>query len=265
MKKLANDQSAISEIVGALMLILIVVIAASSLAVFVNQQQKILQDNQLIKTQKQGESLLVTSINIGSNNSKISSLNLTISSQDQGGSEIDRISINNHVLRFFNITRTDEKGNIGYVPFNSTSKFLIASQQTVYLNVSMTDFFDRGIQLSTEDSIVVKLFTAYSNEFDKTFYAPSAIININTESQWNGTARNYTPFLILDGSGSDQAGDSSIAKWNWTIYDGVNNLTEHGRKVRFDPYSTAETKVNITLTVENTNGMIGTAKTTYYI
>jgi hypothetical protein len=265
MKKLASDHTAISEIVGALMLILIVVIAASSLAVFVSQQQKILQDNQLIKTQKQGESLLVSSISIDSNSTKITSLNLTISSQDQGGSEIDRISINNHVLREFNITRTDEKGNVEYVPLNSTLKFVITPQQTVNLNVSMSDFFDRGTDLRTDDSIIVKLFTAYSNEFDKAFYAPSAIININTESQWNGTARNYTPFLILDGSESDQPGDTTIVKWNWTLDNGVNNLSENGRKVRLDPYGMAGPKVNITLTVENANGMIGIAKTSYYI
>lgn len=265
MKKLANDRSGISEIVGALMLILIVVIAASSLAVFVSQQQKILQDNQMLKTQKQGESLLVPSLDIDSNKTEITGLNLTISSMDQGGSEIDRISINNHVLRDFNITRMDEKGNEQYVGLNSTSKFILAPQETVHLHASMSDFFDRGIDFRTDGSIVVKLFTSFSNEFDKVFYAPTAIISINTESQWNGTARNYTPFLILDGSGSDQPGDTTIMKWNWTIDNGVSNLTEYGRKVRLDPYGSVAQKVNITLTVENANGMIGTAKTTYYI
>jgi flagellin-like protein len=265
MKKLANDRSAISEIVGALMLILIVVIAASSLAVFVSQQQKILQDNQMIKTQKQGESLLVPSLSIASNNSRITALNLTISSMDQGGSEIDRISINNHVLRNFNVTRTDDKGNIEYIELNSTSKFILVPQQTVHLNASLADFFDRGIELRTDGSIVVKLFTSFSNEFDKVFYAPTAIININTESQWNGTARNYTPFLILDGSGSDQPGDTTIVKWNWTIGNGGDNLTEYGRKVRLDPSGIVGQKVNITLTVENANGMIGAAKMAYYI
>ena len=219
----------------------------------------------MIKTEQQGEALIVPSVSIYSNDTKITGLNLTISSMNQGGSEIDRISINNHVLREFNVTLTDEKGNIESVHLNSTSKFILAPQQTVQLNASMADFFDRGIDLRTDGSIVVKLFTSLSNEFDKVFYAPSAIININTESQWNGTARNYTSFLILDGSGSDQPGDTTIVRWNWTIDNGVNNFTESGRKVRLDPYGMAGQRVNITLTVENANGMIGTAKTTYYV
>ena len=97
MKRLANDPSAISEIVGALMLVLIVVIAASAFAVFISQQQKIAQDNQLIKDQKTGESLLISSLRTNSTDkTDWAIVNITISSLHQGSSEIDRISINGY-------------------------------------------------------------------------------------------------------------------------------------------------------------------------
>ena len=264
MKRLANDQSAISEIVGALMLILIVVIAASSLAVFVSQQQKILQDNQMLKTEQQGELLLISSINIDSDQNGITVLNLTISSMHQDSSQIDRISINDHVLNKYNYTSWDDLGKHQSVQ-NYTTAILVASQQTIYLSVKMSADFNETFHLTNDSSISVKIFTALSNEFDKVFYAPTPIISINTESQWNSIKQNYTSFLILDGSGSDQPGDATIMKWNWTIHDANGNHSEYGRKVRFDPNTLAGHNLTISLTTENTNGMIGTANTTYYI
>jgi flagellin-like protein len=255
MKKLANDQSAISEIVGALMLILIVVIAASSLAVFVSQQQKILQDNQLIKTEKAGELLLIPTIKTESDEKGVTNITLTISSLHQASSQIDQISINNHVV---NLTILNASGII-----------LVAPQQTLHINLNMSVlslFYDK-VEFKNDTAITVKLFTSLSNEFDYTFFAPTSIIAIVTESQWNSSAQNYTPYMILDGSGSDQPGDATIMKWDWIIHDDTHNLTsyEHGRKVRFDPVSLAGSNLNITLRTENTDGMIGMTNMRYYI
>ena len=142
MKKLANDSSAVSEIVGALMLILIVVVAASSLAVFVSQQQKILQDNQLLKSEKDGESLLVPSLNIESNKTAITNLTMSITSMHQGNSQINRITINNHVLRDYNVTRLNSNGKYGFTIQNYTNVISLASQETISIKVNMSDFFD---------------------------------------------------------------------------------------------------------------------------
>jgi flagellin-like protein len=224
MKKLANDSSAISEIVGALMLVLIVVIAASSFAIFISQQQKIQQDNQLIKDQKAGESLLISSLrtNATTDGEYWSSLNITVSSLDQGSSQIDRLSINGYPLKSFHVERLNATTNkVDYEQMNYSQMFIIPSQQIVNINVSQSDFFG-SVKLRVDSSIEYELFTAYSNEFEKIFYPPTAIISVDTESQWNSSALNYTPFLILDGSQSDQPGDSTIAAWNWTISWGTN-------------------------------------------
>lgn len=272
MKKLANDPSAVSEVVGALMLVLVVVVAASSFALFISQQQKIQQDNLLIQSRQQGESLLISSLktNITTDKEYWTSLNLTISSLHQGDSEIDRISINDHVLRSFNLARFNASSSAyEYVHLTYLSKFIITSQQTVNLNISMSDFFDPGSYNINKTNVPVKvdLFTSYLNAFDKVFYTPTSIININVESQWNSSAKpepKYDSYVILDGSQSDQPGDTTIVNWNWTIeWPGPNNHTEEsGRKVRFDPPISG--KYNITLQVENANGMIGISKTTYY-
>lgn len=262
MKKLANDSSAVSEIVGALMLILIVVVAASSLAVFVSQQQKILQDNQLLKSEKDGESLLIPSLNIESNSTAITNLTMSITSMHQGNSQINRITINNHVLRDYNVTRLNPSGNYGFTIQNYTKVISLASQETISIKVNMSDFFDM-VELKNDSEISVKLFTVLSNEFDRVFFSPTAIANINVESQWNSSDQNFTPYLILDGSESDQPGDTTIILWNWTVEShGVNYTVQDGRKVRFDP--PVPGKYNITLLVENANGLIGVSKMTYY-
>lgn len=273
MKKLAKDPSAVSEVVGALMLVLIVVVAASSFALFISQQQKIQQANQLIQTEKDGESLLISSLrtNLTTNQDYWTSLNITISSLHQGDSEIDRISINDHVLRSFHVARFNTSSSVyEYVQLDYLSKFIINSQQTVNLNITMSDFFDPGSFNINNTNIPIKvdLFTGYSNSFDKVFYTPTPIINIDVESQWNGSTTNggpnYTAFLILDGSQSDQPGDTTIVKWNWTIEWGLgNHIEESGRKVRFDPPESGK-YYTIILLVENANGMVGKTSTTYY-
>jgi len=265
MKKLSSDHSAISEIVGALMLVLIVVVAASSFAVFISQQQKIEQDNQLIKSQQQGESLLISSIATYSTD-KIdwASLNITVSSMHQGTSEIDRISINDHVLRSFHVTMFNVTTNSNVnVSMDYTKKMIIPSLQVIHIFIQMSDFFESGVKIRTDVPITLDLTTAYSNDFTKVFYSPTPIIVVNVESQWNSSALNYTPFLILDGSQSDQPGDTTIIRWNWTIdCNGINYPIQEGRKVRFDP--PVQGAYNITLLVENANGMIGISKTTFH-
>jgi flagellin-like protein len=262
MKKLANDSSAVSEIVGALMLILIVVVAASSLAVFVAQQQKILQDNQLIKTEKEGESLMISSLKIDTNDIGIINLTIPISSLHQGSSQINHITINGHMLREYSVTRQELNGGYESTVQNYTTSLYLASQETISIKVNMSDFFDK-VQLKNDSTISIKLFTALSNEFDKVFYSPTSIIGINVESQWNSSDQNYSPYLILDGSGSDQTGDSTIVRWNWSVdCNGISYTVHDGRKVRFDPPVSGT--YNITLMVENVNGLIGISKTTYH-
>jgi flagellin-like protein len=270
MKKLYNDSSAISEIVGALMLVLIVVIAASAFAVFISQQQKIQQDNQLIKDQKAGEIVLISSLTtqIDKTNGVIKNINVTISNAHQGNSLIDQISFNNYVLQNCSMLWYNESTNKYETTslLNLSSKLLLVSQKSVFLSVNVSDpsEFLQRVSFSSDQSIQVSLFTSYLNDFSKAFFAPTPIIKIDIESQWNSSANNYTPFLILDGSQSDQPGDSTILNWNWTIeHPGETNITEFGRKIRFDPMAPS-LPYNITLKVTNSNGLIGIARTIFY-
>jgi len=149
-------------------------------------------------------------------------------------------------------------------PLSFTSKWIIPSQQVVHLNVVMTDFVEKGVNLTVDGPIFLDLFTAYSNDFTKDFYPPTSIISINTESQWDSLANKFTAYLILDGSQSDQPGDGSIVKWSWTVEDSVGtNHTLDGRKVHFDPIVGVTGNYTITLQVQNVNGMVGTSTTTY--
>lgn len=266
MKKLSNDGSAISEIIGALMLVLIVVIAASSFAVFISQQQKIEQDNQLIKTEQEGESLLISSIATSTNDSIVwASLNITISSMHQGDSDIDQISVNNHVLKSYHVSMYSTLTNSWvFNAMDYTEKLTIPAQQVIHVFITMSDFFDTGVTINTDIPLNIHVITAYSNDFNKIFYAPTPIIIVNTESQWDGSINDFRSFWILDGSQSDQPGQSTIVNWSWNVTDsnGISHLLD-GRMVRFDPPVGIHGLYTITLVVQNSNGMVGSSRTTY--
>lgn len=103
--------------------------------------------------------------------------------------------------------------------------------------------------------ITLEIITGLTNTFEKTFYPPTSIIKITTESQWDYTSQNYTDFYILDGSLSDHPGDGYIVNWDWFIQpESATSFAKTGRKIRADPPLDW-----INLTVIDNYGMIGTS------
>jgi hypothetical protein len=104
-------------------------------------------------------------------------------------------------------------------------------QVLLTINNTKTDTF--GVKdISEKDAITLHIFTGLTNDFFKTFYPPNAIIKIETESLPGGTSH-----YILDGSASDQPGDSYIIKWEWNITNASSYTFTYpyGRKAQVDP------------------------------
>jgi hypothetical protein len=120
----------------------------------------------------------------------------------------------------------------------SATNIKMSSFDQLWLNITNVVTQLRGFKLNpitTKDAIIVEAITLRGNSFKRVFYPPSAIIEINTESQWNPDIGNYSDFMILDGSLSDHPGDGFIVKWNWTIHiSSSTSITRYGRKVRVD-------------------------------
>jgi hypothetical protein len=119
-----------------------------------------------------------------------------------------------------------------------------------------------GKTITENEAITLHIFTSVTNIFSKTFYPPTSIIRVITESQWNSSSNDFKSVLILDGSLSDHPSeDAYILSWNWTI-NGIS-LTNNGRKVRAPDTLSSGMNHNITLTVTDNFGMRGISTITY--
>lgn len=296
MRRLQKDQQAISIIIGALMLTVIVVSAATSFAVFTSQKQKELQDADFAKLRRDLEEIAITSISditYQSVPAHLETISFIITNLHAADSTISSLSINGNYLRQFYLIRQDLSveewkinsttghyelktmtSSLGAQIYNGTLNesnkkyayypLTIASRERVVLcitNASTTGLFLIK-EIYKNDAITFSLYTSLTKEFTKTFIPPTAIIRVITESQWNSTTNDYKSLLILDGSLSDHPGeDAYILSWNWSI-DGVL-LSNLGRKVRAPDSLLVGPNHTLTLTVTDNFGMTATSTITY--
>jgi hypothetical protein len=265
MHKLRKDKTAVSEVSGALMLTLIVVIAASSFAVYVAEKQKVEQDNQELQDQRKQESLSIVSItpllNITTN--VIDNVTFLFSSNHVIDSKITRIAINDFVVKHYNIT-TDSP----YIPKTYEDSLIIESRDSIRITVNYSDCIPK-LGIDQNRAITISLDTELNNIFQKSFMPPTSLIAITTESLWNSTLRNFSDFIILDGSASSQIGGGYVTSWQWNIthWNSTSNIETPypdltGQKVRFEFPEPGQ--YNITLTVQNNYGMKGSSDTKYF-
>jgi flagellin-like protein len=143
--RLSKDSRGISEIVGAMMLILIVVIAAGSLAVFVSEQQESMQEKERLQQKIDNEEMQITSVIPHLNAADPTQwdyVNFTISNLNIENSEIVTIRINDHTLRTGDIWRynhTLDKFEMETMSYQDHIEFESLEQASI--NITMDDFF----------------------------------------------------------------------------------------------------------------------------
>jgi len=244
------------------MLTLIVVVAAGSFAVFVSQKQEAAQQQQLYDQHKQQEALAIMGLNPNrTSNGNFDQLNFTLASNHNLDSRIVKVTVNNHVLREFWVWGADQP----LEKLNWSSKFIISSHQQLNINITPDDFFENGITIDAGGFVEIAISTDFQNTFSRLFMPPSALLRLNTESQWDPAISNFKDFLILDGSGSTAQGESFIVSYQWNI-SSVNDpmiyVTYTGMKARADFPSNGDYWVN--LTVADNHGMIGVDSIIYH-
>jgi hypothetical protein len=258
-----NDE-AVSIIIGALMLTVIVVSAATAFALFTSQKQKELQTAEFSKLQRDLEKLEVLEIfQPQYDTNSLTNLSMKIGNMHTKQSMITSLRLNGYLLKEFIVQRQNLSNETWELNFttgiyelnNSTMKYplQLLSQERVTITITNTTtclLKPVTETITTYDPLTIEITTTLSNTFSKTFYPPTAIIQIITESQWDPSTGDYKDFLILDGSSSDHPGDAYIISWKWMI-DNSTNL--HGRKVRAPDLTTGSH--TITLTVTDNFGM----------
>jgi FlaG/FlaF family flagellin (archaellin) len=271
MHKLRKDKAAVSEVIGALMLTLIVVVAASSFAVYVAEKQKVEQDNQELQDQRKQESISVISITPSFNATKDhwDGFNFTLNSNHVGDSNINKILINDHVLRNFTLVRYDKNtcAKQPDVEMDYTQIVNLGPRENVELKVNNSCFFDSPLNISIKMSITLSLHTELNNIFQKSFQPPNSLISITTYSWFNNSKGSYDQFMVLDGSNSQQVGGGFIVTWKWEVTNETGYSNDlFGQKARWDdPNSSVATPFIVSLTVTNNYGMIGYSNTTYIV
>jgi flagellin-like protein len=272
MRSLRRNDRAISEIVGALMLVLIVVVAATSLAIFVAQYQKQLQSQEALTHARNLEDLSVLHVaaTLSPNTTNAwGTLNFTVASLYINPSTVDYITINDQPLKQYdasmlNLTTGQYTSTEIGVDGNYTLNLSPREQVNVLVNFDpfspLYSFYSSTFTLPITDYVKIDLFTALQNDFGRIFIPPTAIGVVTPLESYS--AGNYTTVPVLDGSSSFSPANTTLDLWNWTVsLAGHPNSSFNlfGEKVVLNVTAPPPLLTyNISLSVTDSDGLIGT-------
>jgi flagellin-like protein len=267
----------IAEIVGTLMLVLIVVAASIAFAAFVASYQKQLQTQENATNQRNLESLRVLSLaevhpEASPNQTNLENFTFVLASEYVNPSTIISISINGNPLRSF--AAMELSPTPGTVHCNSSaSPLVLVPFEQVEITVVTDSAASAGCGYSFFSSLTfpldqflqVSLFTQLQNTFTNVFLPPTAVPLVSTLAEFTGSGYENVP--VLDGSHSFQSGNATITSWTWQ----VTNTTTGAAPPRLSWNASGEELVapflstavganytySISLTVENSNGLLG--------
>ncbi|MGB0652471.1 MAG: hypothetical protein ACPGQL_04660 [Thermoplasmatota archaeon] len=269
-----RDQRAASEIVGALMLIVIVTAAAAGLGAFVLDQQQATQEAERANLARSLEKLQVTGIEPVDTDADgdWDTLTFQVANLHADPSELFHFTVNGEVAINYTVTRTVSGSPVttdgsAYtlvdpLDIQPSERLEVAFDLT---NTTDKDFPAAPVMVTTAQPITLELFTGYQNTFERTFIPPTAIPVIRIENVDLGTG--YSDVQILDGSLSDHPLGTAIVAWDWAIdqYVGApdgDDYTEAGRKVAASDIDAncdgaGGNLFDVTLTVTDRYGMKG--------
>lgn len=256
----------LSEIVGALMLVLIVVAAATTLSVFVSEYQKQVQAEQAIQQERSLESLTVLRVTptLDPNASAYTELNFTLASLYINPSVVTSVSVNDQRLMTYNAWELNvTTGSYEWVTVAAGGQLSLGPRDVVNILVNATpgpgsSFYDSNYTLPATDYVKVEVFTALLNDFSRVFIPPTAVGLVTLQETWNGTA--YVPVPILDATESFQPGNATLVAWTWHITPDNETLTGEKAVASFNPSFSTHT---IVLTVTNSEGLLSTDRFVY--
>lgn len=258
---------------GSLMLVLIVVVAATALAVFVQGYQKQVQAEQTLAHNRALEDLKVLRVAPTLNASSSAGattwavLNFTVASLYVNSATVTSLSFNGLAVRNYTAWNLNlATGNWTESVIGAGGQLTFTPQEQLYIQIDLqggpatSSFYNTAFELSTAASINFQLLTTYQNIFTGLFIPPTAIPIVSTLQTWNATSSSYVQVPLLDGSNSFQPGNVSIVNWSWNVSPG--NLHFYGEKQVASTLNSV-TLHTIRLTVTNTEGLQGVAVITF--
>jgi flagellin-like protein len=264
----------LSEIVGSLMLVLIVVVAATAFAAFTASYQKQYQAEQSVSQQRNLESLKVLSLGttfVAGFPTTLQTATFTVGSLSVISSEITELAINGNPLQAYQINPLGalQPGETsGYVHGAQFANVSAREQFTIVANVTNTtipsSFYIPSIVMTSTSFLKLEIFTLLENDFTRTFVPPTAVITTTPLQIFVGSG--YQTNVTLDGSGSLQSANDTLVNWTWTITPPLpaHVVTVWGEKALFPFAASAPAKAyEILLTVTDDAGLTGTESIQY--
>jgi len=254
MKIIKNNKGA-SEIVGALMLIAIVVIAASGIAVITADMQKNEAERQSTIESVENENLKIMSITPTINQDEnytffFYSLDITVMNLNSKNSRVALVTINDKAAANYSSTNEyNQPTNFSY-----TNRLTIPAGMNKIIHLTFTgndSNFDPEYNLSISKAVKIAILTDNANTFGKTDNPPNPLFKTAIESEDLGVAER--DILVLDASESFD--DGSITSYIWTISGLGINESITGKRIRTS--LNASGPANITLTVFDDTNMMG--------
>ena len=246
MVSLRNDNRGVSVVVGALMLIRIVMTAASALALFVSEAQKEEMDRRSRIASVETEELTISYIDLASNSTSWSSMNITILNLNVEDAYVTGVSVNDRYA--INYTSEGELHNLA-------NRLLIPAAGSKEVHLNFTSDFAAPFNISAEEPVTTRMITSLTNNFEQTFKPPVANVKTCIEMEDLGVADRAV--LVLDGS--DSFDDCSIMNWDWTIWDAGNNESTHQGKITRVVFNSSG-PFKVRLTVKDDTKMEGTSE-----
>ena len=268
MRPLRSSRRGLSEIVGALMLVLIVVSAATVFAVFAAGYQKQLEAQQTAQQNRNLESLgiLRATPTPASNGVDWSTVNITVASLYINPATVTEITINDDPLEQYSAVSLNlTTGAFQSITIGAGGQLQLGPREQLNIIVNCTQgtsnysfYASSGFVLPTTDYVKIELFTALQNIFTRVFIPPTAIAFVGTIQTSNGTG--FTNLPLLDGSQSFQPVNGTLIAWSWSVFP--DNSSAQGERTLFT-FNPAFLVHHVTLTVTNSDGFLGTTTILY--
>lgn len=256
MKKILRNNRGASEVVGALMLIAIVIVAASGIAVITAEMQKNEAERLSNIEAVEKENLKIMSVKTILNKSDsnlIESMNITVINLNSKDSRIAAVLVNDKAAA--NFTSTDEFNSPAY--FSYQNKLVVPAGQSKEISMNFAGEyanFKPEYNLSTNKPVKIAVVSEYANNFMKIYNPPTPLFRVFVESENIGVSERDV--LVLDASESFD--DGTIIEYNWSISNGTHLINASGKKTRL--VLNQKGPFNVTLHLLDDTNMKGVSK-----
>ncbi len=274
------------------MLILIVVSAAVVLAAFVASYEKQYLASQTAAHDKSLENVQIVSVapveNTTPNADNYSSISVVLGSLDVQNLTVTELTLNGLPVAFFTVQPLGSASvsEVCYVcGAPAVANFVLTPEEQVTATFDLATWNslhqNQGgmftpYNLTFDHFIVISAFTMLGNDFTRTFYAPSAVIQLGETTQYIGSG-DEEDMLVLNGVGSVNPPNATIAWWSWQFSPLTASLPLPpllGEEVLVpqsdfpvcqapDLSPSCPAEYNISLTVEDSDGLFGESSIVY--